>query len=408
MGLEVVSPAMISFSLFLLLASTTQAQSNGVFDVTKYGAGKDITEALTTAWKSACASTKPSKVLIPSGTYWLRKVTLAGPCKAAIKLQVDGILKAPVDPNKLSGGHWVNFIYVDQFTLSGRGTFDGQGKVAWSKSTCHIDKNCKGLPMVSLIICFLFASNMYQNIRFDYITNALVRDITTLDSKNFHVNVLGCRNLTFQHFTVRAPGDSVNTDGIHIGRSTGIYIIDSKISTGDDCISVGDGTEELHITGVTCGPGHGISVGSLGKYPNEKPVSGIFVKNCTISDTTNGVRIKSWPALYGGVASNMHFEDIVMNNVQNPVIIDQGYCPWNQCSLKAPSKVKISDVSFKSIRGTSATPVVVRIACSSGFPCQKVKLANINLAYRGPGGPAKSQCSNVKPIISGIMSASGC
>jgi hypothetical protein len=44
MGLEVVSPAMISFSLFLLLASTTQAQSNGVFDVTKYGAGKDITE----------------------------------------------------------------------------------------------------------------------------------------------------------------------------------------------------------------------------------------------------------------------------------------------------------------------------------------------------------------------------
>ncbi|KAH8480476.1 hypothetical protein H0E87_030665 [Populus deltoides] len=289
MGLEVVSPAMISFSLFLLLASTTQAQSNGVFDVTKYGAGKDITEALTNAWKSACASTKPSKVLIPRGTYWLRKVTLAGPCKAAIKLQVDGILQAPVDPNKLSGGHWVNFRYVDQFTLSGRGTFDGQGK----------------------------------NIRFDYITNALVRDITTLDSKNFHVNVLGCRNLTFQHFTVRAPGDSVNTDGIHIGRSTGIYIIDSKISTGDDCISVGDGTEELHITGVTCGPGHGISVGSLGKYPNEKPVSGIFVKNCTISDTTNGVRIKSWPALYGGVASNMHFEDIVMNNVQNPVIISK-------------------------------------------------------------------------------------
>jgi polygalacturonase len=193
---------------------------------------------------------------------------------------------------------------------------------------------CYGTNKVSLIICFLLASNMYQNLRFDFITNALVRDITTLDSKNFHVNVLGCKNLTFQHFTVSAPGESVNTDGIHVGQSTGIYIIDSKIGTGDDCISVGDGTEELHITGVTCGPGHGISVGSLGKYPNEKPVSGIFVKNCTISDTTNGVRIKSWPALYGGVASNMHFEDIVMNNVQNPVIIDQGYCPWNQCTLK--------------------------------------------------------------------------
>ena len=76
--------------------------------------------------------------------------------------------------------------------------------------------------------------------------------------------------------------------------------------------------------------------------------------------------------------------------------------------LQAPSKVKISDVSFKNIRGTSATPVVVQIACSSGIPCEKVQLADIKLAYSGPGGPAKSQCSNVKPIISGIMSAPGC
>uniref|UniRef100_A0A6N2ML32 Uncharacterized protein n=1 Tax=Salix viminalis TaxID=40686 RepID=A0A6N2ML32_SALVM len=97
-----------------------------------------------------------------------------------------------------------------------------------------------------------------------------------------------------------------------------------------------------------------------------------------------------------------------MNNVQNPVTVDQEYCPWNQCSLKAPSKVKISDVSFKNIRGTSATPVVVKLACSSGIPCKKVELADINLVYSGSEGPAKSQCSNVKPIISGIMSASGC
>ncbi|KAJ6762208.1 POLYGALACTURONASE [Salix koriyanagi] len=393
MGLKVVSSAIVLFSLLLLLASTAKAQSNGVFDVTKYGGKQDITAALNNAWKDACASTNPSKVLIPSGTYSLRQVTLAGPCKAAIELQVDGILKAPVDPNQFSGGHWVDFSHVDQLTLSGSGTFDGQGSVAWSKSTCSKDKNCEGFPM---------------NIRFDFITNGLVRDITTRDSKNFHVNVLECKNLTFQHFTVTAPAESINTDGIHIGRSTGIYIIDSKIGTGDDCISVGDGTEELHVTGVTCGPGHGISVGSLGRYPNEKPVSGIFVKNCTISNTANGVRIKSWPDLYGGDASNMHFEDIVMNNVQNPVAVDQEYCPWNQCSLKAPSKVKISDVSFKNIRGTSATPVVVKLACSSGIPCEKVELADINLVYSGSEGPAKSQCSNVKPIISGIMSASGC
>ncbi|KAJ6297234.1 hypothetical protein OIU78_022881 [Salix suchowensis] len=273
----------------------------------------------------------PSKFLIPSGTYSLRQVTLAGPCKAAIELQVDGILKAPVDPNQFSGGHWVDFIHVDQLTLSGSGTFDGQGNIAWSKSTCSKDKNCEGFPM---------------NIRFDFITNGLVRDITTRDSKNFHVNVLG--------------------------------------------------VQEPHLPAF------------YWRYPNEKPVSGIFVKNCTISNIANGVRIKSWPNLYGGDASNMHFEDIVMNNVQNPVVLDQEYCPWNQCSLKAPSKVKINDVSFKNIRGTSVTPVAVKLACSSGIPCEKVELTDINLVYSGSEGPVKSQCSRVKPIISGIMSASGC
>lgn len=68
--------------------------------------------------------------------------------------------------------------------------------------------------------------------RFNSVTNGIVRDITSLDSKQFHVNVLNCKNLTFQHVTITAPGDSPNTDGIHIGRSTGINIIDTGIKTG--------------------------------------------------------------------------------------------------------------------------------------------------------------------------------
>lgn len=64
------------------------------------------------------------------------------------------------------------------------------------------------------------------------------------------------------------------------------------------------------------------------------PVVGVKVRNCTISGTTNGVRIKTWPASYTGSLSDMHFEDIIMNNVTNPVLVDQMYCPWNQCNTK--------------------------------------------------------------------------
>ncbi|XP_043813405.1 exopolygalacturonase-like [Manihot esculenta] len=231
--------------------------------------------------------------------------------------------------------------------------------------------------------------------------DGLVRDITSLNSKYFHVNVLGCDDFTFEGFKVSTPENSLNTDGIHIGRSKGVTISNAKIGTGDDCISIDYGTENLKITKVACGPGHGISIGSLGKYENEDPVSGITVSDCTLTGTTNGVRIKTWPALFPNTATNIHFQDITMENVSNPIIVDQMYCPWNKCNKKEPSKVKISDVSFKNIKGTSATSLTVQLICSSGIPCEKVELANIDLTYSGPEGPAKYECIDVKPTIVG-------
>ncbi|KAF7800774.1 polygalacturonase-like [Senna tora] len=102
-----------------------------------------------------------------------------------------------------------------------------------------------------------------QNLEFGFLNNSIVRDITSKDTKIFHVNVLGCNNVTFANFTINAPATSPNTDGIHIGRSSEINIIDSFISTSDDCISLGDGNRNINALRVICGPGHGISVGSL-------------------------------------------------------------------------------------------------------------------------------------------------
>jgi galacturan 1,4-alpha-galacturonidase len=163
------------------------------------------------------------------------------------------------------------------------------------------------------------------------VTNSTIEDITSKDSKLFHMNIINCKNVTFKKVTIDAPGESLNTDGIHIGRSSGITITGANIKTGDDCVSLGDGCEQITVEGVTCGPGHGISIGSLGRYQNEQPVVGVTVHNCTFNNTMNGVRVKTWPGSPSGVASDLHFESLIMNNVSTPVLIDQEYCPYNQC-----------------------------------------------------------------------------
>lgn len=146
---------------------------------------------------------------------------------------------------------------------------------------------------------------------------------------------------SFFFFVLSFTGDSIsiNTDGIHIAKSTDVKILNSNIATGDDCVSLGDGNKHITIHNVKCGPGHGFSIGSLGTNPTEEPVENIIVKNCTLTNTQNGVRIKTWPTAPGtSPVTNLTFEDITMVNVYNPVIIDQQYCPSNLCSKQVFSQ----------------------------------------------------------------------
>ncbi|MFQ6621108.1 hypothetical protein Gotur_003138 [Gossypium turneri] len=207
---------------------------------------------------------------------------------------------------------------------------------------------------------------------------------------------------------VFTPDESLNTDGIHIGRSDGVNVLNSEIKTSDDCVSIGDGSKNLVINGVTCGPGHGISIGSLRLFKNEEPVDGVIVKNCTLTNTSNGVRIKTWPGAEPGTCLNIHFEDITVTNVSSPIIIDQKYCPWNKCKINEESKVKLSNISLKNIHGTSALPEAIKIICSATLPCENVELADIEITHSGPTGPAVSQCSNVKPKVSGKQNPAPC
>lgn len=183
--------------------------------------------------------------------------------------------------------------------------------------------------------------------KFDFITNSKVHNLRSMDSKNNHFMLFGCSKMNITNIRISAPGDSPNTDGIKIGNSDLIDITNSIIGTGDDCISMLSGSKNIYISNVVCGPGHGISIGSLGKYEKEKDVMGITVKNCTFKNTTDGVRIKTWATPSIGNAYNIYYEDIFMDGVENPIIIDQQYCPVPPCNQQV--RIQFFFLSFKEI-----------------------------------------------------------
>lgn len=171
-------------------------------------------------------------------------------------------------------------------------------------------------------------------------TDTVVNGLNSVNPKFFHMAVLGSTNFHARGLNIMSPGNSPNTDGIHVERSTSVVIDNAVIQTGDDCISIGHGNTDILLSGIKCGPGHGISVGSLGRYKNEGDVRGLVVKDSYITGTMNGVRIKTWEnSPSSSVATNMTFQNIQMSNVGNPIIIDQNYCPYANCGQQVRTSV---------------------------------------------------------------------
>ncbi|KAF0924540.1 hypothetical protein E2562_010180 [Oryza meyeriana var. granulata] len=378
--------------------SSVGYHGNPTFNVKNYGAegngANDDTKALMSAWKAACAAAGAVTLVLPSGTYYIGPVQFHGPCSKAstITFLMQGTLKAATDLKRF-GNDWIEFGWVNQLTVSGQNgaTIDGQGAASWPFNKCPIRKDCKVLPT-----SVLFVNNK----------NLVVQNVASVNSKFFHFALLQNSNVKIIGVKISAPQSSPNTDGIHIERSNGVSISDTTISTGDDCISIGQGNDNIDVARVHCGPGHGMSVGSLGRYVGEGDVTRIHVRDMTFHGTMNGVRIKTWEnSPTKSLAAHMLFENLVMNDVHNPIIIDQKYCPYYNCEHKFVSGVTIKDVQFKNIKGTATTPVAVLLKC--GVPCQGVVLQDVDLRYKG-NGVTSSKCENVKAKYAGFQNPKPC
>ncbi|XP_027343054.1 polygalacturonase [Abrus precatorius] len=370
--------------------STQSTMPHKTVNVDDYGAkaynGSDDTQAFEKAWNEACS--KGGVLVVPEKkVYHLKPIIFSGPCQPKTSFMVYGTIKAwpklsaYEDDRRL----WIRFENVTNLRVDGGGTINGNGRKWWD-SSCKTNQSlpCKGAPT---------AVTFYE------CNNLTVTNLRLKNAQQMHVRFQSCNNVIASNLIVRAPGDSPNTDGIHVTDTQNIIISNSIIGTGDDCISIVSGSQNVRATNIKCGPGHGISIGSLGAGNSEAEVSNVLVNKAILAGTTNGVRIKTWQG-GSGFAKNIKFLNIAMRNVTNPIIIDQNYCDQEKPCKEKDSAVQLSNIVYQNIRGTSASEIAVALNCSKSIPCQGIYLQDVILTPQDSGRTIAS-CENVKYVQRG-------
>ncbi|XP_034205106.1 probable polygalacturonase At3g15720 [Prunus dulcis] len=353
--------------------------SKTTFDVVKFGAvgdgQTDDSEAFVNAWKALCGAAAAGDdvptLTIPGGkTFLLQPSEFEGPCKSkSVHVQVSGNLMAPKTPDawKVCPSYsWLSFRNVDHLILDGSGKIDGQGSAWWSKA-----------------------------LQFHRCDHLRLSGLTHINSPRSHIGIGTSNDVDISHLTIIAPDESPNTDGINVANSTYVYIHDSKIGTGDDCIAISSGASNVRIAKIACGPGHGISVGSLGANGAYAAVENVYVRDCSFNGTQNGARIKTWPG-GSGYARNITFENITLTATKNPIIIDQQYCNGAHDCAKQSKAVLVSNVRFTDFRGTCGNEEAIKLDCNHISGCQNIELVKINITSTVPSKKVYASCNNAK------------
>lgn len=366
------------------------------FNVLDYGAigdGKtDDSPAFLRAWKAACkadeaeapsnSNTVPSLIVPAEKTFLLMPVTFTGPCTPnGINFRILGSIVAPDQPSAWEGHHintWLVFSNVNGLVVNGGGQIDGQGSSWWSRN-CSVAKKgggCIGPTALQFLRC-----NSLQ-----------LSSLRHINSQRNHMTLTSCNDAVISNLDIIAPGKSPNTDGIDIENSGNIQILDSSIGTGDDCIAIGGGSYNVKISGISCGPGHGISIGALGRGGFDS-VENVSVQNSTLTGTTNGVRIKTWQG-GSGHARNISYQRIKLVAVNNSIIIDQFYCPTHMDCENKTAAVEVSNVTYTEIYGTSPMDKAISLGCSQALGCTNIVFHDVRITSTRPGGKPYAYCNN--------------
>lgn len=183
-------------------------------------------------------------------------------------------------------------------------------------------------------------------------------------------------------------GGGHNTDAFDVGSSTGVYISGAIVKNQDDCLAINSGTN-ITFTGGQCSGGHGLSIGSVGGR-SDNTVKTVRILNSSITNSQNGVRIKTVSGATGSV-SDVKYQGISLSGITKyGIVIEQDY--ENGSPTGTPTAgVPITDLTLSGVTGTVASSATdIYILCATGA-CSNWTWSNVSVK----GGKTSTKCSNV-------------
>jgi len=321
--------------LIVLLFSANShliAAGISIFNVEDYGATGVKTDNATPAIQKAidaCGQAGGGMVYLPPGEYISGTLYL----RSHVRFHIEGgaTLYASKDMSLFNGQPRTDkaaLLFaenVEDVTLEGRGTVNGQGGYIWREDDLDdvFVRPAKDL-MRSLGKSLLrsFPEGYPERKVYPHLvwmgksTNVRITGLSFIDSQSWTMAFYAVERMTIDGvYVYTKPNDAVWADGIDMDGCRDVHISNSSITTGDDCIIFISGDawgpartcENITVTNCRLSASANAIKFSEG---NMKGVQHVAIDNCVINDDSSGF---SFAASNGGFVRDVVISNLTLN-----------------------------------------------------------------------------------------------
>ncbi len=293
----------------------------------------------------------------------------------------------------------------DGLILRGEGVIDGSGSWWWAAAQQKRNKQKGPVSAIETELANLNPGYERQSgggggrqsqflrpplLQIKESNNVKVEGLTIQNSPFWTVHPLYSTNIILKDLSIMNPQDAPNTDGIDVDSCSFVTIKNCLIDVGDDGIALKSGsgkdgvavnrkTNDILIEGCIVRHAHG---GAVIGSETAAGIHAVVARSCFFDGTDRGIRIKTRRGR-GGSISDLHFQDIRMENNLCPLTVNMYYrcgsLNVEDFSLEKkpvlPTTPHIEHVTIEGCTGTNSRSSAAFIVGLPEFPIRDMVIS---------------------------------